>query len=61
MVRRILIVTAQLEEGAPTGRALTNLLLEFGALALLVLALAAAVLMVSGSRRTPSLPVSAGT
>jgi uncharacterized membrane protein (DUF373 family) len=53
VVRRILIVTAQLERGAPAGRALTNILLEFGVLGLLVPALASAVLLVSRSRRTP--------
>ena len=46
VVRRILIVTAQFE-GAPSGgRALTNLLLELGLLALLVPALAAAIYLV---------------
>jgi uncharacterized membrane protein (DUF373 family) len=51
VVRRILIVTAQLERGAPSGRALTNILLEFGILGLLVPALAVAVFLVSRSRR----------
>jgi uncharacterized membrane protein (DUF373 family) len=51
VVRRILIVTAQLERGAPAGRALTNVLLEFGILGLLVPALAGAVFLVSRSRR----------
>jgi uncharacterized membrane protein (DUF373 family) len=50
VVRRILIVTAQLERGTPSGRALTNILLEFGTLGLLVPALAAAVFLVSRSR-----------
>ena len=50
VVRRILIVTAQLERGGP-GRALTNVLLEFGILGLLVPALAGAVFLVSRSRR----------
>jgi uncharacterized membrane protein (DUF373 family) len=54
VVRRILIVTAQLEQGAPTGRALTNILLEFGTLGLLVPALAAAVFLVSRSRKLPA-------
>ncbi|MDX6570525.1 MAG: hypothetical protein QOH15_3103 [Gaiellales bacterium] len=53
VVRRILIVTAQLERGAPAGRALTNVLLEFGVLGLLVPALASAVLLVSRSRPVP--------
>jgi len=55
VVRRILIVTAQLERGAPSGRALTNILLEFGILGLLVPALAGAVFLVSRSRRISSL------
>ena len=55
VVRRILIVTAQLERGAPSGRALTNILLEFGILGLLVPALAGAVFLVSRSRRMSSL------
>jgi uncharacterized membrane protein (DUF373 family) len=60
VVRRILIVTAQLERGAPAGRALTNVLLEFGILGLLVPALAGAVFLVSRSRRPlePSQPLS---
>ena len=61
VVRRILIVTAQLERGAPAGRALTNILLEFGILGLLVPALAGAVFLVSRSRRSPSLSESAVT
>jgi uncharacterized membrane protein (DUF373 family) len=56
VVRRILIVTAQLERGAPSGRALTNVLLEFGILGLLVPALAVAVYLVSRSRRAASPP-----
>jgi uncharacterized membrane protein (DUF373 family) len=55
VVRRILIVTAQLERGAPSGRALTNILLEFGILGLLVPALAGAVFLVSRSRRAPAI------
>src|SRR3954447_18626516 len=50
VVRRILIVTAQLERGTPSGRELTNVLLEFGTLGLLVPALAAAVFLVNRSR-----------
>src|SRR3982074_3726746 len=53
VVRRILIVTAQLERGTPSGRALTNILLEFGTLGLLVPALASAVLLVRRSRPVP--------
>jgi uncharacterized membrane protein (DUF373 family) len=59
VVRRILIVTAQLERGAPSGRALTNVLLEFGILGLLVPALAVAVYLVSRSRRAATLPKAA--
>jgi uncharacterized membrane protein (DUF373 family) len=55
VVRRILIVTAQLERGTPTGRELTNVLLEFGTLGLLVPALALAVFLVSRSRRPAGL------
>jgi uncharacterized membrane protein (DUF373 family) len=51
VVRRILIVTAQFERSPLTGRALTNTLLEFGLLGLLVPALAAAVFLVRRSRR----------
>jgi uncharacterized membrane protein (DUF373 family) len=54
VVRRILIVTAQLEQGAVTGRALTNLLLELGVLGLLAPALASAVFLVRRSRRAPA-------
>jgi uncharacterized membrane protein (DUF373 family) len=54
VVRRILIVTAQLERGTPSGRALTNLLLEFGTLGVLVPALAGAVFLVSRSRTSPA-------
>src|SRR5579884_4198807 len=51
VVRRILIVTAQLERGPSAGRAATNLLLELGVLGLLVPALAVAVHLV---RRRPA-------
>jgi uncharacterized membrane protein (DUF373 family) len=50
VVRRILIVTAQFEQGNVTGRALTNLLLELGVLGLLAPALASAVFLVRRSR-----------
>jgi uncharacterized membrane protein (DUF373 family) len=50
VVRRILIVTAQLEQGNVAGRALTNLLLELGVLGLLGPALASAVFLVRRSR-----------
>jgi uncharacterized membrane protein (DUF373 family) len=46
VVRRILIVTAQFERSPQTGHALTNTLLEFGVLGLLVPALAVAVALV---------------
>src|SRR4051812_7650018 len=51
VVRRILIVTAEFERGPQTGRAATNLLLEFGVLGLLVPGLAIAVFLVRRSRR----------
>jgi uncharacterized membrane protein (DUF373 family) len=54
VVRRILIVTAQLEQGHVEGRALTNLLLELGVLGLLAPALASAVFLVRRSRRAPA-------
>jgi uncharacterized membrane protein (DUF373 family) len=50
VVRRILIVTAQFERNPQSGHALTNTLLEFGLLGLLVPALAAAVFLVRRSR-----------
>jgi uncharacterized membrane protein (DUF373 family) len=46
VVRRVLIVTAQFERSPQTGRALTNTLLEFGLLGVLVPALALAVWLV---------------
>jgi uncharacterized membrane protein (DUF373 family) len=49
VVRRILIVTAEFERTALSGRALTNLLFELGLLALLVPSLALAIFLV---RRT---------
>jgi len=51
VVRRILIVTAQFERSPQTGRALTNTLLEFGLLGLMVPAMAAAIWLVRRSRR----------
>ena len=51
VVRRILIVTAQFERAPQAGHALTNTLLEFGLLGLLVPALASAVFLVRRSRR----------
>jgi uncharacterized membrane protein (DUF373 family) len=46
VVRRVLIVTAQLESNAPTARALTNQLLQLGLLGFLALALAVAIFLV---------------
>jgi uncharacterized membrane protein (DUF373 family) len=46
VVRRILIVTAELERQAPGGRALTNQLLELGLLGVLTLALSLAIYLV---------------
>ena len=46
VVRRILIITAELEGQAPGGRALTNQLLELGLLGVLTLALAIAIYLV---------------
>ena len=46
VVRRILILTAELERQAPGGRALTNQLLELGLLGVLTLALAIAIYLV---------------
>lgn len=51
VVRRILIVTAEFERTALSGRALTNLLLELGLLALLVPALALAIFLVRRTHR----------
>jgi uncharacterized membrane protein (DUF373 family) len=53
VVRRILIVTAQFERGPQTGRALTNTLLEFGLLGVLVPALAVAVFLVRRNKPQP--------
>jgi hypothetical protein len=49
VVRRVLIVTAELERQAPGGRALTNQLLELGLLGFLALALAVAIYLVRRS------------
>ena len=49
VVRRILIITAELERQAPGGRALTNQLLELGLLGVLTLALAIAIYLVRRS------------
>jgi uncharacterized membrane protein (DUF373 family) len=52
VVRRILIVTAQVEQLPPGGRALTNLLLELGLLGFLAFALALAVFLVRRGHNT---------
>ncbi len=49
VVRRILIITAELEQQALGGRALTNQLLELGLLGFLALALAVAIYLVRRS------------
>lgn len=49
VVRRVLIVTAELERQALSGRALTNQLLELGLLGLLALALAVSIFLVRRS------------
>jgi len=49
VVRRILIITAELERQAPGGRTLTNQLLELGLLGVLTLALAIAIYLVRRS------------
>jgi uncharacterized membrane protein (DUF373 family) len=50
VVRRILILTAEFEHQAPSGRAFTNQLLEFGLLGTLVLAFAVAIHLVRRSQ-----------
>jgi Phosphate-starvation-inducible E family len=49
VVRRVLIITAELEHLTLSGRALTNQLLELGLLALLALALAVSIFLVRRS------------
>ena len=49
VVRRVLIITAQLEHQSLSGRALTNELLELGLLGLLALALAVSIFLVRRS------------
>lgn len=49
VVRRVLIITAELERQVPSGRALTNQLLELGLLGFLALALAIAIYLVRRS------------
>jgi uncharacterized membrane protein (DUF373 family) len=54
VVRRILIVTAELERLSLSGRSLTNVLLELGLLGLLAFALAASIFLVRRSGRAPA-------
>jgi uncharacterized membrane protein (DUF373 family) len=49
VVRRVLIITAELEQQTPSGRALTNQLLELGLLGFLALALGVAIYLVRRS------------
>ena len=49
VVRRVLIITAELEHQPLSGRALTNQLLELGLLGLLALALAVSIFLVRRS------------
>lgn len=49
VVRRVLIITAELEKQAPGGHALTNQLLQLGLLGFLALALAVAIYLVRRS------------
>jgi uncharacterized membrane protein (DUF373 family) len=51
VVRRILIVTAELERLSPSGRQLTNTLLELGLMAVLTFALAGAIFLIRRSDR----------
>jgi uncharacterized membrane protein (DUF373 family) len=54
VVRRILIVTAELERQAPGGRTLTNQLLELGLLGVLTLALSIAIYLVRRAKPASS-------
>lgn len=49
VVRRILIITAELEQQSPGGRALTNQLLQLGLLGFLALALGVAIYLIRRS------------
>lgn len=49
VVRRVLIITAELEQGTFSGRALTNQLLQLGLLGFLALALAVSIFLVRRS------------
>lgn len=51
VVRRVLIITAELEQQTPSGRALTNQLLELGLLGFLALALSVGIFLVRRSGR----------
>ncbi len=59
VVRRVLIVTAELERQTPSGHALTNQLLELGLLGSLALALAIAIYLVRRSGPSAYDPASA--
>jgi hypothetical protein len=58
-IRRVLIVTAQLEQ-PQSDEALNRLLLQLGVLGLLVLAIAAAIFMIRFSARQPRRPNACG-
>ena len=60
VVRRILILTAEFEHQVPSGRALTNQLLEFGLLGALVLAFAIAIYLVRRSQLAVRIGTSSG-
>jgi hypothetical protein len=49
VVRRVLIITAELEQQTPSGRALTNQLLELGLLGFLALTLAVSIFLIRRS------------
>jgi uncharacterized membrane protein (DUF373 family) len=49
VVRRVLIITAELEQQTPAGRALTNQLLELGLLGFLALTLAVSIFLIRRS------------
>ncbi len=61
VVRRVLILTAELERQSYYGRALTNQLLQLGLLGFLALALAISIFLVRRSGRTDYDPARAST
>jgi hypothetical protein len=61
VVRRTLILTASIESFPATGRGLTNLLLQLGALSGLAIALAVAVYLVRHSTGAAEQPAAATT